>query len=170
MHLAIAKRYLEKGGKVDNQRDFFDASILPDIAMDKVKSHYRKNDDKVCMINRANGKVDLDKFLRTHILDNDLNRGVYLHLYADSCYYKNLPVEYLKNATAEDFLRDNFYTFSFYEDFVAKKYNVSLDLTIYKRAIEIIMKEKKDFKKDAKLLLTESEIIDFIETVSSIKI
>lgn len=40
IHLAVAKRYLDKHNDIKNTLDFYKGSIAPDLTNDKYKTHY----------------------------------------------------------------------------------------------------------------------------------
>ncbi|MBO4726038.1 MAG: hypothetical protein J5598_00365 [Clostridia bacterium] len=78
-HLAIAKRYLEKHPQIikDVQR-FLDGNVLPDLNPDKAVSHCGDRSEKYDILKHNRKKVNPIKFMATHDMRDDLNKGQYL--------------------------------------------------------------------------------------------
>ena len=177
IHLAIAKRYNEKhSGEIMDTTRFYDGNVMPDIVSDKEASHYgkRSNGD---LIKRNLEKVGLAKFLESNSLDNDFNRGVFLHLYTDWEFYNNfLCKEYMKAVSMSDFHADIIYSGFFHDNYISKTHSVSLDMTSIKDQVEkvIAIWQKKDFERwgnktdFGKLLFSQAELDAFIERISSV--
>ena len=182
-HFAIAKIYLEKNkdtGIVKNSQDFFDGNILPDIVKESGggNSHYGDRSEQVDLVKHNREKIDLKKFLEQNLMDNDLNLGKFLHLYTDWEFYNNfLSIEYMKTITMEQFSKDFRYTTFLYEEYLGKKYGLSIEMTSFDKTLREVMKkfEMCDFEKrgyngfsNAKTLYTAEQLDDFIERIASV--
>ena len=91
IHLAIAKKYLEKHQHVmKDEQAFLDGNVLPDLGADKAVSHCGVRNEMHDLVKRNREKVNPNKFAETHDMSDCLNRGQYLHLYVDYQYYNVL--------------------------------------------------------------------------------
>jgi hypothetical protein len=78
IHLTIAKEYIKKH-KIDNRIEFLKGTIAPDGNKNKVESHYS--------IHGTSSGANLYLYLKDNKLDNDYNKGYFLHLLADLLFY-----------------------------------------------------------------------------------
>lgn len=78
IHLAIAKEYIKKH-KIEDRLEFLKGSIAPDGNQNKVLSHYS--------IHGTSSGSNLYLFLQKNKLDNDYNKGYFLHLLSDLLFY-----------------------------------------------------------------------------------
>ena len=78
IHLAIAKEYIKKH-KIEDRIEFLKGSIAPDGNQNKVESHYS--------IHGTSSGSNLYLYLQKNKLDNDYNKGYFLHLLADFLFY-----------------------------------------------------------------------------------
>jgi len=169
MHLAIAKRYIEKHpNAIQNERDFYDGNVAPDLAEDKEATHCGKRCETNDLVKRNKEKVNLQKFLLTNTLQNDFNKGMFLHLYADWIYYNDfLDMEYVKTASFKDFANDNFFTMDLYNKFLIEKHGLSFAMTSMEHEIlEIIAAYGKNV--GGKLIFSQETLENYIERVSSV--
>jgi len=183
MHLAVAKRYLEKNGlDINDQTSFYDANILPDFDDDKERSHYGKRGESKDLIKRHKEKVGLKKFLETRLcpykLDTDMDRGLFLHLYTDWIYYNELlPLDYLATIDMTVFPKDNVYTSIVFDPYLEKTYGMNYGLTsmqeqVKEQFVKWNLFDEKRWGKDfsAKILFTKEQLDDFIELASELQI
>jgi hypothetical protein len=175
-HLAIAKRYMERNA-VQNAGDVYDGSVMPDIEKDKEKSHYGgSRTESGDIVQRNAEKIGLKKFLEQNSDDNDLNNGMFLHLYADWVYYNEmLPKEKIRKMTWQEYTRDLVFTFGFYDKVVATRYDLNFECTKF----AFNLKERYDFfakiDKEAEQwnltpIYSYRELEDFIESVAKVNL
>lgn len=101
-HLTIAKRYLEKHPETIRDRQaFIDGNVLPDLTPNKEVSHCGLRMEKHDIVKRNAEKVNPAKFAATHDLDDDLNKGQYLHLLVDYQYYNVFLLDYYARPDTE---------------------------------------------------------------------
>ena len=77
IHLCVAKEYIKKHS-IQNEKDFFDGTVFPDFTTNKDKTHYSKF---------GSSETNLYKYLLTNKLDNDFQKGYFLHLLSDGLFY-----------------------------------------------------------------------------------
>lgn len=162
IHIAIAKKYIEKhGNEIKNEEEFVKGVIAPDMnenldgpAEDKSKNHYGKW-----------GKYEvttyIDEFLKDSTIDmkQDYWRGYFLHLLTDHYFYN----KYFKKEH-EEMVKNND---RFYYDYDCL--NKSL-IEIYQIHVLDNIKKYMNMFDDKPKYLIEPKIIDFIEEISSIDI
>lgn len=126
-HLAIAKKYLEKHPReVQNVQAFLDGNVLPDLDSDKAVSHYGVRTEKYDVVKRNAEKVNPAKFAELNDLNDDKNRGIYLHLYVDYQFYNVFLLDYFKNVASMQQTSIDLYEATRRDDiFLEKKYGVS---------------------------------------------
>ena len=177
IHLAVAKRYLEKQGGIENIKDFYDGNIIPDLAEDKEATHYGVRSEKQNILKRNFEKVNPEKFLEVNALDNDLNRGRFLHLVTDWEYYNNLlPKDRLQKMSFIEYGKSQVITRVLFTEQLIKKYDVSPSMVSFEKKLkEQMAKTKKEDserfrseKLDGEPFYTAQELDEFIERVSSI--
>ena len=138
-HLAIAKRYLAKHGEtIHDAQSFLDGNVLPDLNPDKEASHYGIRKEKHDLLKRNREKVNPDKFAATHDLSDDLNKGIYLHLYVDYQYYNIFLLEYFKKAVRPQDSIDMYETTRRDDAYLIKKYGVAYKDTTLGRELQFI--------------------------------
>ena len=97
IHIAIAKEYIKKHNDIDNIEEFIKGNIEPDLTKDKAKTHYGKSPTY----------TNLKEFLLHNKLDNDINKGKFLHLITDYLFYnlylKDVPVKGTKEILHNDY-------------------------------------------------------------------
>ena len=126
-HLAVAKRFVEKHPNlIKDVKRFYDGSVVPDLEPNKALSHYGVRTEKHDMIKYNREKVNPAKFLATHDLSDDFNKGWYLHLYVDYEYYNHFLAQYYQRATSGEQASIDMYEVSRRDDkYLSEKYGVS---------------------------------------------
>lgn len=125
-HLAIAKKYLEKHpGLIRDVQRFLDGSVLPDLDPNKERSHCGVRAERVNIVKRNLEKVDPQKFLATHDLQDDLNKGWYLHLYVDYQYYNIFLKNYFQRVSFGQSSIDMYETTRRDDKYLMEQYQVS---------------------------------------------
>ena len=92
-HIVAGKEYCKKH-KIDNIQDFVSGCIAPDIAQDRIVSHYGKKRLASSYTDAILNKVDLYAFCTKNKIDTEYNQGIFFHLITDYIFYK----EYLLNS------------------------------------------------------------------------
>ena len=94
MHLAIAKLYLQKHPE-ENEEEFIEGSIAPDITKDKSTTHYGKD---AAWSNPTKYLQD-----NTRSIENSYKRGYFLHLITDFLFYHKLvDIEEIADRSIKD--------------------------------------------------------------------
>lgn len=127
IHLAIAKKYLEKNPLLDYKK-VIGGTLYPDAADDNDKSHYtdinRGNDN----VSHVRGKVDLYKYLCEHEVLDDFELGWFLHLVTDYLFFDEcFTTEYLLNTSYESFCKDLYFAYKCLGVYIPEKYNITKD-------------------------------------------
>ena len=125
IHLAIAKKYLEKKKSI-NYKKFIAGTLYPDAVDDNNKSHYtdvnRGNDN----VSHVRGKVNLYDFLIEHESLSDFELGWFLHLVTDYLFFeKCFSTEYLLNNSYETFCKDLYFAYDCLNTYIPKKYHIT---------------------------------------------
>lgn len=130
IHLAIAKKYLEKHDKI-NKDDFFAGTLYPDAYLDNDATHYTDKGRKSDNVSHVRGKVNLYAFLKEHDDLNDFELGWFLHLVTDYLFFEEcFTEEYLNSRTYEKFCRELYHAYYCINGYLEEKYN--LDKSYYK--------------------------------------
>lgn len=112
IHIAIGREYLRKHNIIENEEDFIQGNIQPDLTKDKTKTHYGISPTY----------TNLKEFLIHNKLDNSLNRGIFLHLISDYLFYnyylKDIPREGTKEILHNDY--------DIINKEIIEKYNITL--------------------------------------------
>jgi hypothetical protein len=125
------------------------------------------------LVEQLKTKASLEKFLKVNNLETDINRGKFLHLYADWEFYNNfLSKKYLKSVTLERYLDDLKYTSNTYDDYLITKHKLSFSSTSRENECIQIFKmwNNENAPKSGTLIFTRQELDDFIEQISSVDI
>jgi hypothetical protein len=175
IHLAIAKRYAKKNG-VENLKAFYSGTIDPDLVEDKNVSHYTGTRNKDDLLTYLQLKVQLPQFLSESAIDNDYEKGIFLHLITDYLFYNDFfDRNYLEKVTYNDFIKDLYYSYDNSNKYLTDKYKLDIN-EIKDKVNNNIKKNQKeknvDLCKDNNLknLLQPSKLDDFIERVSNINL
>lgn len=163
IHIAIAKKYLEKNSKL-NRFEVLKGTIYPDTIKDKNSSHYADIEKRgLDNISHLQGKVNLYSFLLDHPNLNDFEYGWFIHLMTDYLFFDEcFTKEYLLTHTYDEFRRDLYFGYDCLIGYLNKKYNITKeDFTIYPNE----MYPEKPYQKS---IFTKKLIDDFITRVSNI--
>ncbi len=176
IHLAVAKRYLDKHNDVKNALDFYKGSIAPDLTNDKDKSHYtapRKNNE--LLSNYLIKKVILNRYLEENEVLTDYDKGVFLHLITDKIFFTNFfAKDYLDRITGKIFLSNLYYSYDISNKYLEDKYGIGMYDVLDEETINSNIKNNKKTKNvtdDGKTnILLFDKLDDFIEKVSDINL
>lgn len=173
IHLAIGKRYIEKSKSIKNMNDFYKGIIDPDLVNDKKISHYTSVQDKTNLLKYLAGKVQLNEYLKINNIDNDYNKGVFLHLITDYLFFNNFFNDtYLNNISYKEFCEDLYYSYDITNDYIENKYKIdyTIFLELINNNINKNKKEKNISTEIRKNILPYSILDEFIEYVSNISL
>ncbi len=170
IHLAIANRYMQKH-KIENKEEFLEGNIVPDFE-EKSKSHYTIKAENHNLIEFLNNRVSVDSFLKENEVENDLKRGILLHLIADNLFFTQFfPKDYLENVGYDQFGKDLYGSYDQTNSYIEKKYNIKFPERLKERMIRNIEDARKLKKLDiekGKNILPLEKLDEFIERVSDI--
>lgn len=170
IHLAIAKRYAEKND-IENLKELFRGTVAPDLVKDKSISHYSGKQDPTKLIEYLANKIRLYEYLKENVVDNDYERGVFLHLVTDYLFFNDFfDKEYLNQVSYKDFCKDLYASYDITNEHLIKTYDI--DFGELKEALEAnIKKDKKNKQTEDNVgnnILPIDKLETFIEFVSSI--
>jgi len=171
IHLAVGNVYAKKH-KIEDVVSFNRGLIAPDFEKDKDKSHYSmENRDASNFGKFVAGKVVLSKFLNENDINDDYNRGVFLHLVTDYLYFTRFfTEEYINRMGKRDFLENMYYSYDEVKDYVEKKYQVEYpgDIAEIMNAIQEKRNSLNPDKSDRINILPIKKLSNFIESVAEI--
>jgi hypothetical protein len=173
MHLAVSKKYLQKNeGQITNIKEFFNGTIAPDLTDDKMKTHYSLPPVEGDFISNIQNKVDVNQLFKLPI-DNDFEKGVFLHLLTDYIFYNYyFTTEFLKNTTHDDFSANLYASYDFTTKWLDDTYgfsNIETDFNEQmKQSIIDLRTRRPDILSAGKNILTDTDkLVRFIDFVSS---
>lgn len=142
MHLAVAKVYMENHN-IENEKEFISGILDPDLAENKDKSHYTDPIKDFTLKEILKTKVNLKKYLEENRIDNDYQRGVFLHLLTDYDFF-NHYINYndYQNISCKAFFDNLYYSYDKINEFLLKEYPV--DTFSYKEILERKIIEKQN--------------------------
>ncbi len=164
IHLAIAKKYLEKHNELDYDK-VIAGTLYPDAAEDNDKSHYTGKNRGKDNVSHVRGKVNLYEFLKEHYTLDDFEFGWFLHLITDYLFFEEcFTTEYLLENSYEDFCKDLYFAYNCLNLYLSDKYLITdEDYKSYPS-------EKYSGIPYQDSILPAKMIDDFIKRVSSIDI
>ncbi len=143
IHIAVAKRYKEKhSNNIKDYNKFIEGVIYPDGVDDKSITHYGEK----------SSTVNLKSFLEENKIDDDFNKGYFLHLITDYLFY---------NKFLEYFSKDIYNDYDILNKTLEEKFNVCVPDKV---------KDKVFYKTGKTKLLNLEDVIDFIEKTSEHKL
>ena len=143
IHLAVAEEYIKKHPEdIKNYNEFIGGIIFPDGVSDKSITHY----------GYKSSKVNLKSFLEQNEINNDHNKGYFLHLITDYIFY---------NKFLTYFSKDIYKDYDILNETLQKKFNVKIPNKV---------KEKVFYKKGKTKILELEKVIEFINEVSNYRL
>lgn len=125
IHLAIAKKYVEKYPELDYEK-VMAGTLYPDAAEDNDKSHYTEVNRGSDNVSHVRSKVNLYEFLKEHKNLNDFELGWFLHLVTDYLFFKEcFTEEYLLNNSYENFCKDLYFAYDHLNLYLSEKYQLT---------------------------------------------
>lgn len=108
IHLSVANRYIEKHPEeIKDHNKFIEGVISPDGVTDKSITHYGPK----------SSKVNLKLFLESNEINDDFNKGYFLHLVTDYLFY---------NRFLDYFSKDIYNDYDILNKTLEEKYNVKI--------------------------------------------
>lgn len=172
IHLAIAIKYLKRNN-IKDIVSFFKGNIDPDLARDKELSHYSKRNDKDNLESYLSTKIGLINFIKSNKMNNDYEKGLFLHLVTDYIFFNYyFDKDYIKSTKYNDYTNDLYYSYDLINDYLEKEYNIIGILKDNKMYdyLEIIQIAKRNNKTKYKKIIDKEKLIDFIDNISNIDI
>ena len=171
IHLAIAKRYVEKNpGAIKSEQDFYDGSIAPDLDPDKKASHFSLPRTEGDLPSHINSKVGLTSVWQLPI-GTDFEKGIFLHLLSDYVFYNHyFDKVMLKNYPPEEFTTNMYASYNFTNPWIENKYKVSYTQlsngALLQRYILKLQNARPTIAQGKNLLADLSKLSGFIEFMS----
>lgn len=173
IHLAVAKKYLEKHPE-ENKEEFILGSIAPDIDLPNIENymkvikdinnknnrHFGENYRTNNFIEYMKRKVNFNKFFSINDINTSFLRAYFLHLICDYYFFgKYIKDDIFKNMSLDEAIKVGYNEYNIITPILIKKYNLE------------IPKEIKDLISEKGIgnlkILNESTIDKFIEEMSS---
>lgn len=143
IHLAVAEAYIKKHPEeIKDYNKFIEGVIFPDSVSDKSLTHYGEK----------SSKVNLKWFLEEKEINDDYNKGYFLHLVTDYIFYNKL---------LECFSKDIYNDY----DILNKKLQERFDVKIPENIKDNVFHKEGETK-----ILELESTIKFIEEVSEYKL
>lgn len=172
IHLAVAKKYLEKHPE-ENKAEFILGSIAPDIEMDNLNDylngdftdknsrHFGKNFVTDNLIEYMKKKVDFKLFFEKNNIDTSFRRAYYLHLLCDYYFFgEYITDEKLNRYTYEEAVKLGYNDYDLITPILIKKYNLEVP-----KQIEGIINKNGE---GTLSIFNESIVDKFIEEMSNL--
>lgn len=178
IHIVIAKRYVEKHQDIKNLEEFYNGTVAPDIASDKKISHYTNtlNCNKENLLDYFEKKVMLNRYLAKYEINNEYNKGYFLHLITDYLFFNYFfNKNYLTNTTSQEFFNNLYFSYDFIENYLKEKYNFNYQVLSKEINLKITnsikqAKKNKNYNENSNgsNILPFNKLDEFIEYVSNI--
>ncbi len=133
MHIAIAKKYLEKHPDLD-YFEFIDGAIYPDESNNKDPLHYSGKDRTGTNRHILDQKVNLYDFLKEREGKEltTFELGWFQHLVADYLFFGEcFSDDYLSSKTFKEFIGELYYAYDRINLYVKDKYNITREDYMY---------------------------------------
>lgn len=125
IHLAIAKKYLEKHKNI-NWDDFIAGTLYPDVDSDNDATHYTDKIRGKDNVSHVRGKVNLYAFLKEHESLDDFELGWFLHLVTDYLFFEEcFTNDYLLGISYEEFCKELYHAYYCVNLYLEEKYNLN---------------------------------------------
>lgn len=164
MHLAIAKKYIEKYNNL-NYKEFIKGTLYPDATANSIALHYPKSSMMSEFAIGGYDKVNLYAFLIDHPKLNDFELGYFLHLVTDYLFFHEcFTNDYLMNTNREEFCKELYHSYDCLDSYLFAKYHIT-------------KKDYKDYPSEyypgipyEECLLSKELVDNFIKRVISINL
>lgn len=129
MHLLIAKKYLEYNNN-ENESDFIKGTLSPDLATDKIASHFGVAKAPTTVREMLEFKMDIVKASKANKLIDSFERAEFLHLICDDIFYRYVYTPQLEKWNPTDVKQAMYDDFNFVTYYILNNYNIKLPLEI----------------------------------------
>lgn len=143
IHIAIAQEYLKKNNIKDQNNEFINGVIAPDLTKIKSETHYGEKPPK----------TNLKKFLMSNNIDTSYQKGFFLHLITDYLFYN----KYLEYYTKEQLHHE----YDLLNDYIIEKYKIRIPQQVQNQIFS---------EQGTPQILTKQLVDKFIEEISSINL
>jgi hypothetical protein len=176
MHLAVAKLYAQKNeGEITNETDFFNGAVAPDLTDNKMKTHYSLPPAGNDLLSNIKNKVDITQLFKLPI-DNDFEKGVFLHLLTDYIFYTYyFSPEFLRAATYEEFTTNLYASYNYTTGWLEDTYRTAELPTSFnsqmKQSIINLQTRRPEILTNGKNILADTgKMARFIDFVASLNL
>lgn len=128
IHIALARKYLKIHNDIKDEVEFIKGSLAPDLAIDRIKSHYTKKVDKNNLEEILKNKVDLPEYLAKTKINTDYEKGYFFHLLTDFLFFNNFfDKNYVVKTDYNNFKKDLYYSYNKAHKYLINNYDISYE-------------------------------------------
>ena len=171
IHLAVAKKYLEK--HVENHDEFILGTLAPDLSIDNISNyikldnldknskHFGSNYKPSSLIEYMKGKTDFSLFFKDNDINTSFLRAYFLHLLCDRYFFDECILDSrLEGLSLEEGIKIGYNDYDLITEILINKYHLD---------IPEITKDIMSRKGTGKLqILNEEKIDEFINRMSNL--
>jgi len=147
---------------------FIKGNLAPDLVEDRVASHYTK---KIYLENLSQilkNKIGFDDYLKTAKIDNDYEKGYFLHLLSDYKFYNNFfDKNYIEHTIYQEFKKDLYYRYNLIHNYLINNYDINyypFENEIRKRIIA--SQNDANYNGEMRLnIISNKQLDDFINAI-----
>ncbi len=126
IHIALARKYLKIHNDIKDEVEFIKGSLAPDLAIDRIKSHYTKKVNQNNLKEILKNKIGLNEYLAKAKIDNDYEKGYFFHLLTDYIFFNNFfDKNYIVKTEYNDFKKDLYYSYNQVHEYLINNYDIS---------------------------------------------
>lgn len=135
IHVAIARKYLKTHNDIKNEIDFIKGNLAPDLAENRVKSHYSKKVNNYSLEEILKNKIGLKEYLAKEKIETDYEKGYFFHLLTDYIFFNHFFTKnYITKTEYNDFKKDLYYSYNIAHKYLLDNYDISY--TPFEKEIE----------------------------------
>lgn len=172
IHLAIGKKYADNY-HIKDIESFYNGIVTPDLADDKIISHYTSCTDKSNLKHYLSKRIELYDYLIHNTINTDYDKGIFIHLITDYLFFNHFFDEkYIGSININTFNNDLYHSYDNTDKYLEGKYKLK-EITIYNKLVEYKNKSKKQKNttyENGKDILPIDKLEKFIHDVASINI
>ena len=143
IHISVANEYMRKNpNEIKDYSEYIDGVLFPDCVKDKSLTHYGEK----------SSKVNLKRFLEENEINNDYNKGYFMHLVTDYLFY---------NKFLDCFSKDIYNDYDILNLKLQERFNFNLPDKI---------KEEVFYKVGETKILELDNVLKFIDDTSNYKL
>lgn len=126
VHIAIARKYLEKYNDIENEIAFIKGNLDPDLSDDRIASHYTKKSDRNDLSEILKNKIRINKYLKSKSIVDDYEKGYFLHLVTDFIFFNYfLDKDYIRTTDYTSFKKDLYYSYNMAHNYLIHNYDIN---------------------------------------------